>query len=173
MVWCHLRNVTPGREVEAHFEDLREVMAGDHCPNCELTLELKKCIEVGHIFQLGRKYSGSMGLHVLGEDGKEITPSMGSYGIGLERILTGAIEQNCDDSGMSLPVSIAPFEVIIILVNIKSDEQRQAAESLYAKCLELRIDVLLDDPSERAGVKFTDAELIGVDRKRDCDQAAI
>ena len=158
----HLRNVTPGRDFEARFEDLREVAAGDRCPRCGLTLELKKCIEVGHIFQLGCKYSKSMGLRVLGKDGKEVVPVMGSYGIGLERILTGAIEQNCDEFGMALPVSIAPFQVVIVPVNLKNDEQRQAAEILYESCLALGLDVLLDDRSERAGVKFKDADLIGI-----------
>jgi prolyl-tRNA synthetase len=158
----HLRSVTPERDFKARFEDLREVVDGDGCSHCSQPLELKKCIEVGHIFQLGRKYSESMGLRVLGKDGKEFAPVMGSYGIGLERILTGAIEQNHDEAGMMLPVSIAPFEVVIVPVNFKNYDQREAAEMLYTRCSELDLDVLLDDRSERAGVKFKDAELIGI-----------
>ena len=158
----HLKNVTPGRDFEARFADLREVEAGDGCPRCGKALALKKCIEVGHIFQLGYKYSESMGLRVLDQDGKEVAPIMGSYGIGLERILTGAIEQNHDEAGMALPVSIAPFEVVITPVNLKNDEQREAAEKLYGRCRELGLDVLLDDRAERAGVKFKDAELVGI-----------
>ena len=158
----HLKNVTPGRDFEARFEDLREVEAGDGCPQCGEPLELTKCIEVGHIFQLGYKYSESMGLRVLDKNGKEVAPIMGSYGIGIERILTGAIEQNHDEAGMALPVSIAPFEVVITPVNLKNDEQREAAEKLYAECRELGLDVLLDDRAERAGVKFKDAELVGI-----------
>ena len=158
----HLKNVTPGRDFEARFADLREVEAGDGCPRCGKALALKKCIEVGHIFQLGYKYSKSMGLRVLDQDGKEVAPIMGSYGVGLERILTGAIEQNHDEAGMALPVSIAPFEVVITPVNLKNDEQREAAEKLYGRCRELGLDVLLDDRAERAGVKFKDAELVGI-----------
>ena len=158
----HLKYVTPGRDFEPRFEDLREVEAGDGCPKCGEPIELTKCIEVGHIFQLGYKYSESMGLRVLDKDGKEVAPIMGSYGIGLERILTGAIEQNHDEAGMALPVSIAPFEVVITPVNLKNDEQREAAEKLYAECRELGLDVLLDDRAERAGVKFKDAELVGI-----------
>ncbi len=158
----HLKNVTPGRDFEPRFEDLREVEAGDGCPKCGEPLELTKCIEVGHIFQLGYKYSESMGLRVLDKDGKEVAPIMGSYGIGLERILTGAIEQNHDEAGMALPVSIAPFEVVITPVNLKNDEQREAAEKIYAECRELGLDLLLDDRAERAGVKFKDAELVGI-----------
>ena len=158
----HLKNVTPGRDFEPRFEDLREVETGDGCPKCGEPLELTKCIEVGHIFQLGYKYSESMGLRVLDKNGKEVAPIMGSYGIGIERILTGAIEQNHDEAGMALPVSIAPFEVVITPVNLKNDVQREASEKLYAQCRELGLDVLLDDRAERAGVKFKDAELVGI-----------
>ena len=158
----HWKNVTPGRDFEACFEDLRQVETGDGCPRCRQDLEIRKCIEVGHIFQLGSKYSESMGLRVLDEDGKEAAPTMGSYGIGLERILTAAIEQNHDEFGMALPVSIAPFEVVITPVNFKNDQQRETAEKLYARCREMGLDILLDDRPERAGVKFKDAELVGI-----------
>ncbi len=103
-----------------------------------------------------------MGLRVLDQNGKEVTPIMGSYGIGLERILSGAVEQNYDDAGIVLPVSIAPFEVVVTPVNLKDDSQREAAEQIYQRCKELGLDVLLDDRAERAGVKFKDAELIGI-----------
>jgi prolyl-tRNA synthetase len=159
----HLRNVTPGRDFQARFADLREVVEGDGCPNDPShTVKCIKCIEVGHIFKLGYRYSDSMGLRVLGPDGKEVTPIMGSYGMGMERVLTAAIEQFSDEAGIVLPLPIAPFEVVITPVNLKQDEQRQAAEKLYAECLALGLDALLDDRAERAGVKFTDAELIGI-----------
>ena len=121
-----------------------------------------EAIEVGHIFKLGYKYSESMGLSVLDENGKAVTPIMGSYGIGVERVLTGAIEQNNDDAGMALPVSIAPFEAVVTPVNLKNEDQRRAAEKLYAELREAGVDVLLDDRAERAGVKFKDADLIGI-----------
>jgi prolyl-tRNA synthetase len=158
----HLRNVTPGRDFQARFADVREAEDGEACLKCSHPLSRQKSIEVGHIFKLGYKYSESMGLSVLDADGKEVTPIMGSYGIGLERILTAAIEQGHDEAGMVLPASIAPFEVVITPVNMKDDAQREAAEALYQQCLDAGIDTLLDDRAERAGVKFKDAELIGV-----------
>ncbi len=158
----HLRNVAVGRDIEARFADLRDVEEGDGCIRCSKPLKLQKCIEVGHIFQLGNVYSKPMGLRVLDQNGKEVTPIMGSYGIGLERILTAAVEQNYDDAGIVLPVSIAPFEVVVTPVNLKDDSQREAAELLYQRCKELGLDVLLDDRKERAGVKFKDAELVGI-----------
>jgi prolyl-tRNA synthetase len=159
----HLRNVTPGRDFQARFADLRQVVEGDGCPNDPAhSVKCIKCIEVGHIFQLGYRYSESMGLRVLGADGKEVTPIMGSYGLGIERVLTAAIEQSSDEAGIVLPPPIAPFEVVVTPVNLKQDEQREAAEQIYRDCQALGLDVLLDDRAERAGVKFTDAELIGI-----------
>jgi prolyl-tRNA synthetase len=158
----HLRNVTPGRDFAARFADVREVQDGETCPVCSGVLRRLKCIEVGHIFKLGYRYAESMGLRVLDAAGKEITPIMGSYGIGLERILTAAIEQGHDDAGMILPAPIAPFEVVITPVNIKDSAQQEAADGLYQSCRELGLDALLDDREERVGVKFNDAELIGV-----------
>ncbi len=159
----HLRNVTPGRHFEAHFADLREVVEGDGCPNNPAhAVQCVKCIEVGHIFKLGYRYSESMGLRVLGPEGKEVTPIMGSYGMGMERVLTAAIEQSSDEAGIVLPPAIAPFQVVVTPVNLKQDEQREAAERLYRECLELGLDALLDDRAERAGVKFNDADLIGI-----------
>ncbi len=158
----HLRNVTPGRDFQARFADVREVQDGDLDIVSGEPVRRVKAIEVGHIFKLGYKYSASMGLSVLDKTGKSVTPIMGSYGIGIERVLTGAIEQNHDDSGMVLPVSIAPFEVVITPVNVKHDEQRQAAEALYGELRAAGVDVLLDDRSLRAGAKFKDAELVGI-----------
>ncbi|MBV9084416.1 MAG: proline--tRNA ligase [Acidobacteriaceae bacterium] len=158
----HLRNVTPGEDFNPEYFDLRQVARGDACPNCGAALEIVKAIELGHIFKLGYKYSESMGLRVLGEDGKEITPIMGSYGIGIERILTCAIELFHDQHGMILPASIAPFSVVITPVNYADGLQREAADLLYARCADAGLDALLDDRDERPGVKFKDADLIGV-----------
>ncbi|HTU43653.1 MAG TPA: proline--tRNA ligase [Bryobacteraceae bacterium] len=158
----HFRHVTPGEDFQPEFFDLRQVMAGDTCPKCGAVLEMFKSIELGHIFKLGYKYSESMGLRVLGEDGREITPIMGSYGIGMERILTCAIELYHDADGMSLPASIAPFRVVITPVNYAEALQKEAADLLYAECRQAGIDALLDDRDERPGVKFKDADLIGI-----------
>jgi len=159
----HLRHVTPGRDFETRFSDLRQVEAGDLCPSCGRgSLDLKKTIEIGHIFKLGYKYSESMGLRVLNQEGAEIAPIMGSYGIGVERILSAAIEEHHDADGMILPVAIAPFTVVVTPVNIAYAEQKEAAESIYQSLLALGIDALFDDREERAGVKFKDAELIGI-----------
>ncbi len=158
----HLRNVTPRVDFEAEFLDLRQVAEGDTCGECGGLIEIVKAVEVGHIFKLGYRYSRSMGLKVLGESGEEITPIMGSYGIGIERILTAAIELYNDKDGMSLPPSIAPFDVVLTPVNLGDNAQREAAESLYAECNALGVDALFDDRDERPGVKFKDADLIGV-----------
>ena len=158
----HLRNVTPGRDFKADFVDIRQVNAGDVCAACGGELKLLKTIEAGHIFKLGYKYSKSMGLRVLAADGSEVTPIMGSYGIGIERILSSAIEQNHDDAGMFLPASIAPFTVIVTPVNNADATLRGAAQKIYADCLASGIDALYDDRDERPGVKFKDADLVGV-----------
>ena len=158
----HLRNVTPGEDFAARFEDLRQVMEGDACIGCGEPLAITKTIEIGHIFKLGYKYSESMGLRVLNAEGAEVTPIMGSYGIGVERILCSAIEQNNDENGMVLPPSIAPFEVVVTPVNSANAEQMGPARALYQELLDRKIDVLLDDRDERPGVKFKDADLIGI-----------
>lgn len=158
----HLRNVTPGRDFQASYADLREARDGDLDVESGAPVKRRKAIEVGHIFKLGYKYSKSMGLSVLNEHGKAVTPIMGSYGIGIERVLTGAIEQSHDAAGMALPVSIAPFEAVVTPVNRKNETQRSVAEVMYDELRALGVDVLLDDRAERAGVKFKDADLIGV-----------
>jgi prolyl-tRNA synthetase len=158
----HLKNVTPGEDFEPEYFDLRQVASGDACVNCGRPLDVVKAIEIGHIFKLGYKYSESMGLRVLGEDGKEFTPIMGSYGIGIERILTCAIELFNDKDGMILPAPIAPFSIVITPVNYREPLHREAADLLYAECRKAGIDALLDDRDERPGVKFKDADLIGI-----------
>jgi prolyl-tRNA synthetase len=158
----HLRHVTPGEDFQSEYFDLRQSAPGDTCANCGAVLDIVKAVEIGHIFKLGYKYSESMGLRVLGEDGKEITPIMGSYGIGIERILTCAIELFHDKDGISLPVAIAPFTVVITPVNYADGLQREAADLLYKECKKAGIDALLDDRDERPGVKFKDADLIGI-----------
>jgi prolyl-tRNA synthetase len=158
----HLRRVTPGRDFALEYHDLRVVAAGDLCVRCGKPLNVTKAVELGHVFKLGRRYSEAMGARVLDANGKEATLVMGSYGIGLERILSAAAEQNHDADGMFLPRAIAPFEVVLTAANMDDAALRDAAEKLYAEMLGQSIDVLFDDRAERPGVKFKDADLIGV-----------
>ncbi len=158
----HLRNVTPGQHFKVEYFDLRQVMAGDTEVETGEPLEIVKSLEIGHIFKLGYKYSESMGLKVLDAQGKEVTPIMGSYGIGIERILCSAIELYHDADGMILPPAIAPFGLVITPVNWNDAGQREAAEKLYAEAKQAGLDPLLDDRDERPGVKFKDADLIGI-----------
>ncbi len=158
----HLRNVTPEEDYQAEFHDLRQVAAGDACANCGGALELSKAIEIGHIFKLGYRYSNSMNLRVLNAGGQEVAPIMGSYGIGIERILSSAVELYSDADGMCLPVAIAPFQVVITPVNNADAAQIEAAGAIYESCRALGVDALLDDRDERPGVKFKDADLIGI-----------
>jgi prolyl-tRNA synthetase len=142
--------------------DLRNAVEGEGCPNCGHPLKIGKAVEIGHIFKLGYKYSEPMGARVLDEHGKEVTPIMGSYGIGLERILTSCVEQNADENGFWMPANIAPFEVVVTPTNT-ADEKINTGALEIAKALEVAgLDVLLDDRDERPGVKFKDADLIGV-----------
>jgi prolyl-tRNA synthetase len=154
--------VTPGEDFQPEWFDLRQAAQGDACRNCGRPLNLAKTVEIGHIFKLGYKYSESMGLRVLNAAGAETTPIMGSYGIGIERILCAAVELYNDEQGMSLPAAIAPFEVVVTPVNNAAADQRKAAGEIYQQCLALGLDALLDDRDERPGVKFKDADLIGV-----------
>jgi prolyl-tRNA synthetase len=158
----HLRNVTPGEDFQAEWADIRQVNEGDTDVSSGMPLSIAKAMEVGHIFKLGYKYSESMGLKVLTETGEEVHPIMGSYGIGVERILSAAIELFHDVDGMSLPAAIAPFEVVITPVNAKDGGQMDAARGLYQQAKVAGLDVLLDDRDERPGVKFKDAELVGI-----------
>ena len=158
----HLRHVTPGRDFTAEFRDLRAVVAGDLCPRCGKVLKLTKVVELGHIFKLGRRYSDTMHATVLDANGQQVPMLMGSYGIGLERILSAAAEQNHDNDGMFLPRSIAPFDVVLTVANMEDPALREAAEKLYAELQPAGVEVLFDDRQERPGVKFKDADLIGV-----------
>jgi prolyl-tRNA synthetase len=159
----HLRNVTPGRDFEVkQYADLRNVEAGEGCPNCGTPMTVAKAVEIGHIFKLGYKYSESMGARVLDQSGKEVAPIMGSYGIGIERILTSAIEQSNDNDGFWLPRSIAPFDVVVTPTNMSDAAIRSAGDDIAAKLSSAGFDVLLDDREDRAGVKFKDADLVGV-----------
>jgi len=166
----HLRNVTPGRDFGWTVSaDIRSVNEGENCPAvnemgqpCVGKLTVGKAVEIGHIFKLGYKYSESMGARVLDENGKEVTPIMGSYGIGIERILTAAIEQSNDADGFWLPPSIAPFTVVVTVTNMADPNLRELGETLAAELDSAGVDVLVDDRDERAGVKFKDADLVGI-----------
>ncbi|HEX5604756.1 MAG TPA: proline--tRNA ligase [Pyrinomonadaceae bacterium] len=160
----HLRGVDITRDIPVdEWFELRTVEAGEGCPRCETgTVEIFKGMEIGHIFKLGTKYSASMGATVLTQDGKEVPIVMGSYGIGVERIITGAVEQHHDDDGIIWPKSLAPFDVVVTITNMKQDDLRNAGEKLYEELQSAGLDVLLDDRDERAGVKFKDADLIGI-----------
>lgn len=153
-------------ERDAQFSeiyDLRNVVEGDPSPDGQGTLQIKRGIEVGHIFQLGKKYSEALNCSVLGEDGKPLILTMGCYGIGVTRVVAAAIEQNYDDKGIIFPQAIAPFEIAIVPMNAhKSPRTLEVAEQLYAELQAKGFDVLLDDRNERPGVKFSDLELIGV-----------
>ncbi|HIF35262.1 MAG: proline--tRNA ligase [Candidatus Pseudothioglobus sp.] len=143
--------------------DLRNIVTGDPSPDGKGKLEIKRGIEVGHIFQLGTKYSDSMNANVIGEDGRAVNMNMGCYGIGVTRIVAASIEQNHDDKGIIFPEAIAPFHLVIVPINYnKSSRVKALADELYNDCLEQGIEVLLDDRKERAGVMFADSELLGI-----------
>ena len=161
----HLRNVAPGHDFNWTLSaDIRSVSEGEGCPKpgCDGKLVVGKAVEVGHIFKLGDKYTKSMGARVLDENGKEVTPIMGCYGIGIERILTAAVEQSNDADGFWLPASIAPFTVVVTITNVADASLRATGERLAADLESAGLDVLLDDRDERAGVKFKDADLVGI-----------
>jgi prolyl-tRNA synthetase len=161
---AHLTGVNWGRDCPiGQIADLRNVEAGDPSPDGNGHLQIKRGIEVGHIFQLGTKYSEAMNAKVLNENGKNITVTMGCYGIGVSRIVAAAIEQNHDDSGIIWPDAMAPFQLAIVPLNMhKSEEVAHCAEELYRQLQAAGVDVLLDDRNERPGVKFADMELIGI-----------
>ena len=143
--------------------DLRNIVAGDPSPDGQGVIEIKRGIEVGHIFQLGTKYSDSMSANVIGEDGRAVNMNMGCYGIGVTRIIAASIEQNHDDRGIIFPKAIAPFELVIVPINYnKSSRVRELADQLYNDCQKNNIDVLLDDRKERPGIMFADSELLGI-----------
>jgi len=160
----HLTGVNWGRDVPlGRVEDLRNVVEGDPSPDGQGTLEIRRGIEVGHIFKLGNKYSKSMNATVLDEHGKSVVMEMGCYGVGVSRIVAASIEQNHDDKGIIWPDAIAPFEVAVVTLNAhKSPTVAEAGEKLYQQLRQAGFDVLLDDRNERPGVKFADMELIGI-----------
>ena len=160
----HYRGVNWERDCPLNkVADIREVVAGDPSPDGVGNLVIKRGIEVGHIFQLGAKYSEAMQLQISGEDGSKITPLMGCYGIGVTRIAAAAIEQNYDERGIIWPLSIAPFELNIIAINYQNSEQvSRFCQELYQKCVAAGIDVLLDERDLRLGSKLSDSDLIGI-----------
>lgn len=159
----HYKGVNINRDFTPDtIADIREVATGDKCPKCGGTIKSEQGIEVGHIFKLGTKYSDSLGLKYLDESGKQKTVIMGCYGIGVTRCVAAAVEQLHDDNGIIWPVSIAPYEAIVVPANYKDEEQVKAAEKIYEELLSQGIETLLDDRTERAGVKFKDADLIGI-----------
>jgi prolyl-tRNA synthetase len=143
--------------------DLRNATEGDESPDGQGKLVIKRGIEVGHIFQLGDKYSKAMKANVIGESGKAVTTTMGCYGIGVTRVIAASIEQNYDDRGIIFPEAIAPFQVVIVPINYnKSTRVKDLADKLYQQYLKAGIEVLLDDRKERAGIMFADSELLGI-----------
>ena len=159
----HVKNITPGKHFQpTAYADLRSVASGEPCPNCGSSLKMGTAVEIGHIFKLGYKYTTSMNARVLDKNGKEVHPIMGSYGIGMERILTAAIEQSNDENGFWLPPQIAPFEVIVTPTNMSDEKLKSTAEDIATRLEADGYDVLLDDRDERPGVKFKDADLVGI-----------
>ena len=159
----HLKNLTPGVNFQpTAYADLRAVTAGEACPNCGQALRIDTAVEIGHIFKLGYRYTESMGARVLDKNGKEVMPIMGCYGIGIERILTAAVEQSNDEDGFWLPPAIAPFEVVVSPVNVKDETIQKAALEIATRLESAGFDVIFDDRDERPGVKFKDADLVGI-----------
>jgi prolyl-tRNA synthetase len=159
----HLKNLTPGKDFHpTAYADLRAVTVGEGCPNCGNTLRIDTAVEIGHIFKLGYRYSESMGARVLDKNGKEVTPIMGSYGIGIERILTAAVEQSNDENGFWLPPAIAPFQIVVTPTNVKDESLLNAAVDIGKRLEAAGFDIILDDRNERPGVKFKDADLVGI-----------
>jgi len=159
----HVKNITPGETFEpTAYVDLRRVSSGEPCPNCGEPLRIDTAVEIGHIFKLGYRYSESMGARVLDKNGKEVMLIMGCYGIGIERILAAAVEQGNDENGFWLPPSIAPFEIVVTPVNVKDENALKVAVDIAARLEAAGFDVILDDRDERPGVKFKDADLVGI-----------
>jgi len=158
----HTRGVTVGRDFEVRFADLHTALAGEGCPQCGEPLAIERVIEVGNIFKLGTRFSDALGATYLDEAGKTRPVVMGSYGIGPARIAAAAIEQRADADGIVWPASIAPFHVHLVVINVKDQAQTAAADEIYSACTQAGLDVLLDDRDERPGVKFKDADLLGI-----------
>ena len=161
--WDHHLTGANWQGVESTQADIRNAVEGDPSPDGQGKLVIKRGIEVGHIFQLGDKYSKAMNANVIGESGKAVVTTMGCYGIGVTRIVAAAIEQNYDDRGIIFPSAIAPFEMVIVPINYnKSTRVKDLADKLYNQCLDAGIEVLIDDRKERPGILFADAELLGI-----------
>jgi prolyl-tRNA synthetase len=160
---AHLINVNLDRDFRAsQFVDLRKFVPGDRCPICGGETKLDRGIEVGHIFKLGTKYSKAMGATFLDEQGKEKVIVMGTYGIGVGRTVAATIEQSYDENGIIFPMPIAPFQILLLPVNLKIDFLRETADQLYQNLLENGVEVLYDDREETPGVKFKDGDLLGI-----------
>ncbi|MCT8139854.1 proline--tRNA ligase [Anaerobacillus sp. CMMVII] len=159
----HFKNVNPNRDFSVKaFIDLRFIIEGDLSPDGQGTIRFAEGIEVGHVFKLGTRYSESMGAQFLDENGKTQPMIMGCYGIGVTRTVAAVIEQHHDDKGIVWPKEVAPFDIHLIAVNLKDSDQKDLAETLYSQLKKNGYDVLFDDRNERPGVKFTDADLIGL-----------
>ena len=158
----HIQNANYGRDFEGVIGDFRNVTEGDKCTKCGSPLEIARGVEVGHIFKLGTKYSEAMGATFIDKDGKSKPIVMGCYGIGIERTAAAIIEQHYDENGIMWPLSIAPYHLVVVPVNIKKAEHMEAAEKIYNELQAMGVEVLLDDRDERVGVKFKDNELIGI-----------
>ncbi|MBW1709601.1 MAG: proline--tRNA ligase [Deltaproteobacteria bacterium] len=159
----HLTGVIPQRDFTTdEYYDLRMAEAGDSCPRCGGELEIKRGIEVGHVFKLGTKYSEAMNATYLDPEGQSRLIIMGCYGIGIGRTVAAAIEQNHDEKGIIWPVPLAPFQVVVLPLQVQDEKVRQAAEALYLSLQDLGVETLLDDRKERAGIKFKDADLVGI-----------
>ena len=159
----HLSGVDIDRDITVgEWMDLREVQDGELCANCGANLSKVQTIEAGHIFKLGTKYAETFGAKVLDADGKSMPLVMGSYGIGIERAMATIVETHHDENGIIWPLSVAPFHVVITVVQMKDEASVEVAEALYGELIESGVEVLLDDRDARAGVKFADAELIGI-----------
>jgi prolyl-tRNA synthetase len=158
----HVKGVKAGRDFEAEFADVHLAAAGDSCVQCGKPLRIERVIEVGNIFKLGTKYSVPLKANYLDENGNEKPIIMGSYGIGPARIAAAAVEQGNDANGIIWPLAIAPYQALIVPVNVKDAKIMDTAEEIYAALEEKGFEVLLDDRDERAGVKFKDADLIGI-----------
>ncbi|MDQ5986922.1 MAG: Proline--tRNA ligase [Syntrophus sp. SKADARSKE-3] len=159
----HIRNANPGRDFKlSEYADLRVVREGDCCPRCAGEIRFARGIEVGHVFKLGTKYSKTMKAMYLDRNGKEQFIVMGCYGIGVGRTVAACIEQSHDDNGIVWPMALAPYHVIVTPVNMNEPNLAEAAQRLYESLIEQGIEVILDDRDERAGVKFKDADLIGI-----------
>ena len=159
----HLLGVNVERDIKVdQWVDMRSIADGEGCPSCSGSLRVVRCIEAGHIFKLGRKYCEAMGVTVLDSEGNSQIPTMGSYGIGVGRAMAAIAETYCDGSGLIWPISVAPYEVVITVVKTDDENSMEIAESIYADLRTNGVDVLLDDRKERPGVKFADAELIGI-----------